>query len=150
MRVEHPVSAGGIVYRKKGQDIEILLCGHRGPASWRLPKGTPDPGETWEQTAIREVREETGLKVEIEEGLGSIEYWFSADGVRNHKTVHFFLMRPVGGSIEKHDPEFDLVQWFNAEDVEKTLTYKNEAEIAKKALGTLANRRGEVSDDPAR
>ena len=150
MRTEYPVSAGGIVYRKEDDRIEIALCGHIQPESWRLPKGTPDPGESHEQTAIREVTEETGLEVAIEEQLGSIQYWFYASGVRNHKTVHFYLMQPTGGSIDDHDPEFDVVRWFDAEQVEEALTYENEVEIARQALATLNSRGAEELDVPAR
>ncbi|MFQ5933626.1 MAG: NUDIX hydrolase [Dehalococcoidia bacterium] len=140
MKIEHPVSAGGVVYRKNGRGFEFVLCGRLKPRSWRLPKGTPDPGESMEQTAVREVTEETGLEVAIEERLDSIAYWFTADGVRNHKTVHFYLMRPIGGSLDNHDPEFDVVRWFDADEAERALTYKNEVAIAKQALSLLANR----------
>lgn len=150
MRTEYPVSAGGIVYRKENGRIEIALCGLTQPKSWRLPKGTPDPGESHEQTAVREVIEETGLEVAIEERLGSIKYWFYASGVRNHKTVHFYLMRPTGGSIDDHDPEFDVVRWFDEGSVEQALTYKNEAEIARQALETLKSRCAEELDVSAR
>ena len=140
MKIEHPVSAGGVVYRKTGEEIEVLLCGDLNPETWRLPKGTPDLGEKWEETAVREVIEETGLQVAIEEPLRSIKYWFSADGVRNHKTVHFYLMRAVGGSTDNHDREFDVVRWFKAEDVVKTLTYRSEVDVVQEALEILVSR----------
>ena len=71
-RIEHPVSAGGVVYRVEGRSREVLLCGRTTPALWALPKGTPDSGESLEQTALREVREETGLEVTLDSTLGSI------------------------------------------------------------------------------
>lgn len=128
------------MYRQKGGAVEIALCGHLRPRSWRLPKGTPDPGETREETALRETREETGLETVIEEGLGSITYWFVACGVRNHKTVHFYLMRATGGNMDQHDPEFDVVQWFDAEEARKALTYKNEERIVAQAIERLRGR----------
>ncbi len=139
-KVERPVSAGGVVYRMQSGDIEILLCGHEESKSWRLPKGTPEPGETWEQTALREVTEETGLEVAIEEKLPSIQYWFRAGDIRNHKTVHFYLMRPTGGSIDNHDPEFDMVHWFKAEDANEALTFKSEASVVVKAVDIVTCR----------
>jgi 8-oxo-dGTP pyrophosphatase MutT (NUDIX family) len=146
MRVAYPTSAGGVVYRKREGEIEVVLCGHHNPKSWRLPKGTPDPGEGWEETAVREVAEETGLQVAIEEPLDSIQYWFSADGVRNHKTVHFYLMRPVGGSTKDHDREFDEVRWFKAKDIDKTLTYSTETTVVHQALEIVGRRHGGGSD----
>jgi 8-oxo-dGTP pyrophosphatase MutT (NUDIX family) len=110
---------------------------------WCLAKGTPDAGETLEQTALREVREETGLEVEIDGSLGSIDYWFADRGkdVRYHKTVHFYLMVPVGGATDQHDPEFDVVQWFEAEDALKNLAYANEVNVLKRALDMIAERK---------
>ena len=113
----------------------MVVCGRREPPRWSLPKGTPDVGETIEQTALREVREETGLEVVIKEPIDHIEYWFqtSKDGVLYHKTVHFFLMAPRGGSTERHDPEFDEVKWLPIEQAAQQITYPNEVRILEKA-----------------
>lgn len=138
MRIERPVSAGGVVYRKGPGGIEILLCGHIDPQMWVLPKGTPEPGESLEETAVREVIEETGLEVVIETRIASIQYWFVWEGVKNFKTVHFYLMSPVGGSTDRHDPEFDMVQWFPAEEARAALTHDNEVKIFHKALSIIA------------
>lgn len=142
-RVENPVSAGGVVYQINGSRLETVLCGRSQPVRWSLAKGTPDAGETLEQTALREVREETGLEVEIDGSLGSIDYWFADRGkdVRYHKTVHFYLMVPVGGATDQHDPEFDVVQWFEAEDALKNLAYANEVNVLKRALDMIAERK---------
>jgi 8-oxo-dGTP pyrophosphatase MutT (NUDIX family) len=141
-RIEEPVSAGGVVYRSVGGRLETVLCGRDNPVRWSLAKGTPDPGETMEQTALREVREETGLEVQIEEPIHSIDYWFAdrESDVRYHKTVHFFLMTPIGGHTEQHDPEFDVVQWFPSDEALTTLAYANEAEVLRKALELIALR----------
>ena len=141
-RVENPVSAGGVVYQMNSGRLETVLCGRSQPVRWSLAKGTPDDGETLEQTALREVREETGLEVEIDDSLGSIDYWFADLGkdVRYHKTVHFYLMVPVGGATDQHDPEFDVVQWFDAEDALKNLAYANEVNVLQRALDLIAER----------
>jgi len=141
-RIEEPVSAGGVVYRKADGEIETVLCGRDNPVRWSLAKGTPDPGETMEQTALREVREETGLEVEIEEPIQSIDYWFAdrESDVRYHKTVHFYLMNTVGGDTNQHDPEFDVVQWFAGDEALQTLAYTNEAEVLRKALALISQR----------
>lgn len=121
--------------RRSPQGVEVLICSQtKTPPLWGLPKGTPNPGENLEETARREVTEETGLQVEIRRKIGSIRYWFVKGGVKYHKTVHFFLMAPTGGSLEDHDPEYDVVQWFFAPQALRTLTYKNEVEIVEKAL----------------
>nr|MBA3851512.1 NUDIX domain-containing protein [Chloroflexota bacterium] len=85
-------SAGGIVIRTTPGGPEICLGKRRRErdgVTWTLPKGTPDAGETTEETALREVTEETGLAVRILEPVGSIEYWFIERGSRIHKTVHY-------------------------------------------------------------
>ena len=144
--VNHSVqleSAGGVVFRECGGSVEVVLCGLRRPRLWRLPKGTPDPGETREQTALREVREETGLEVELVDTIGSIEYEFErpSDGALCHKTVYFYLMSPTGGDLSLHDHEFDVAQWFLLGEALDSLTYKNEADIVQKGLSKAAKRR---------
>jgi len=138
-KIERPVSAGGVVYRMEGQDLQVLLCGWRSPSSWMLPKGTPDPGETLEQTALREVREETGLEVVIHAYVDRTQYRFTSDfgDVRYHKTVHFYLMSPVGGSLSLHDPEFDLVQWFSAGEAVGAMTHSNDVRIVEMAMAMV-------------
>ena len=135
-KTEHHVSAGGVVCRAEDGHTEVALCGRVSPPLWALPKGTPDPGESIEQTALREVEEETGLKVSIEESLGAIQYSFvrTQDDTQCHKTVHFYLMKPVGGDISLHDPEFDLVRWFPQSDVLAAMTYDTERDVVRKAL----------------
>ena len=142
-RVERLVSAGGVVCRSGEDEVEVVLCGRNSPPLWALPKGTPDPGETHEQTALREVSEETGLAVETDGFIDSIDYWFvrPSDKVRCHKTVFFYLMSPTGGDIALHDREFDKVRWFPAREAQRTMTYGNEVEIVAKGL-SMASKRG--------
>ncbi len=139
--VQELVSAGGVVYREVDGRLEVVLCGRNGePPLWGLPKGTPDEGETIEQTALREVREETGLDVVIQAPLGTINYWFQHGGVRYHKTVYHHLMVPVGGAMSQHDPEFDIVQWFKADEACRVLTYQNEVNVVRRAMEHVAKR----------
>jgi 8-oxo-dGTP pyrophosphatase MutT (NUDIX family) len=139
--VERAVSAGGIVYRYGDEGREFVICGRDSDGVWGLPKGTPDPGESLEQTALREVTEETGLEVKIVDKLGVIEYWFSREGTRYHKWVHYYLMEATGGDTSNHDVEYDRVESFPAEAALKKLTFKNEVEIARKAMALLEKRR---------
>ena len=143
-QVERLVSAGGVVLRVVDGEAEVVLCGLEAPEQWRLPKGTPDSGETLEETAVREVREETGLEVELRKPLYSINYSFvrPPDGVRCHKTVHFYLMESTGGSTDLHDLEFDVVRWFPLEEAVKKLAYPNEAHVVEEAARLLAEGNG--------
>lgn len=135
--VEHPVSAGGVVYRYNKGALEVVLCGRKEPPTWNLPKGTPEPGETLEDTALREVREETGLSVIAKRRIGLVRYWFTRDNVRYHKTVHFYLMETNGGSTDAHDPEFDFVEWFPVEEACRKLTFKNEIRMVQRAINMI-------------
>ena len=139
---EQLVSAGGIVYRVNHGEIELVVCSRVSPPLWGLPKGTPEPGETRRQTAIREVGEETGLEVKVESLAGSIDYWFvrSYDGVRCHKRVFFYLMRATGGDKSLHDHEFDAVDWLPAGEALSTLTYQNEVSIVRKGLSMVSEK----------
>jgi 8-oxo-dGTP pyrophosphatase MutT (NUDIX family) len=137
LRNARATSAGGVVHRSEGERVEILLVHRRSPLLWALPKGTPDSGESIEETALRETREETGIQVEIESPLGSISYFFVRDRIRFHKMVHFFLMSPVGGSIDQHDHEFDEVRWFQLEEALEIMSYPTEREVVERAAGLL-------------
>ncbi len=136
--IEDAVSAGGVVWRRvPAGALEVVLCGRHSDSVWGLPKGTPDKGETIEETALREVREETGLLVEIGPRLGTIEYWFTASGRRYHKHVHHWLMSPVGGDLADHDYEFDEVAWVPIIEAKQRVTYPNERRILAEAEDAL-------------
>jgi ADP-ribose pyrophosphatase YjhB (NUDIX family) len=140
LRVEQAVSAGGVVYRRGARWIEIVLCGRMHEGLWALPKGTPAHGESLRETALREVREETGLGVTIVADLGTIEYEFSRpmQGVRFEKTVHHFLMEPDGtGATELHDREYDRVEWFAAGEAMRIMTHRNEQHVLRRALDAI-------------
>jgi 8-oxo-dGTP pyrophosphatase MutT (NUDIX family) len=137
-------SAGGIVVRfDDGVPSLVVGARRRDPDiyTWTLPKGTPDDGETREQTALREVAEETGLEVRITDVLDSIEYWFIQRGTRIHKTVHYFLMEPTGGDLERHDHEFDKVRWVRFDEAADLLTFETERALVARAA--------EIVDPPA-
>lgn len=138
LRNARATSAGGVVHRSQDGQLEIVLLHRRSPRLWALPKGTPDAGETIAETAVRETREETGLDVAIQEPLGEIRYFFVRGTTRFNKTVHFFLMRPVGGSTDDHDAEFDEVRWFGVDEALALMTHRTEREVVERARQRLA------------
>lgn len=130
------MSAGGLVVKFEHPEPELLLGRRnrvRDGMTWTLPKGTPSEGESVEETALREVREETGLEVRIVEPVGSIHYRFTQSGTRIRKTVHHYLMVPVGGDLAAHDHEFDEVRWVPLSEAEHLLSYETEREIVERA-----------------
>jgi 8-oxo-dGTP pyrophosphatase MutT (NUDIX family) len=133
-RVRDALAAGGVVLRGAGEEIEVVIAGRDSDRTWVFPKGTPDRGETIEETAIREVREESGLDVEIVRSIGAIDYWFAVPGERVHKVVHFFLMRAHGGDVSRHDHEYDDVRWVSVADARRMLTYDTYRDMLERAI----------------
>jgi 8-oxo-dGTP pyrophosphatase MutT (NUDIX family) len=133
-------SAGGIVTRFR-DDVPELVVGmrrrDRDIVTWTLPKGTPNPGESREETALREVTEETGLEVRIADPLGSIEYTFVQGGSRIHKTVHYYLMEAVGGDLANHDNEFAQVRWVPFDEAPGLLTFETERALVARAADAI-------------
>jgi 8-oxo-dGTP pyrophosphatase MutT (NUDIX family) len=111
----------------------------RDGVTWSLPKGTPTHGESREQTAVREVAEETGLDVRITEPLESIEYTFVQHGTRIHKTVHYFLMEPTGGDLSRHDREFEQVRWIAFDDASGLLTFETERALVARTAKRISD-----------
>ncbi len=125
-------SAGGIVVRDLDSTPQLVLgrrFRERDGETWTLPKGTPNKGETTEETALREVREETGLTVRIVKPLDSIHYTFIQKSTRIAKTVHYFLMVPTGGCFEDHDHDFEEVRWVTFDEAAAMLTFDTEREL---------------------
>jgi len=149
LRTATATSAGGIVVRYDAGRPHLVIGSRRRERdgrTWTLPKGTPKRGETTEETAIREVAEETGLDVRITGPLDSIEYWFVQSGTRIHKTVHYFLMEPVGGDLSRHDHEFEQVRWIGFDEASTTLTFETERALVAHAGDLLAAGAGPAVD----
>jgi 8-oxo-dGTP diphosphatase len=118
-------AAGGVVWRTNGEDVEIILVHRPKYDDWSLPKGKLDPGETWEEAAVREVREETGLEVELGPFIDQVEYaehGSNANRPRRPKVVRFWAMRAVGGTFTPHR-EVDAVRWLSPHDAIQLLTH---------------------------
>jgi len=117
--------------------VEVVLVGRSHSGIWALPKGTPQSGETLEQVAVREVQEETGLKVRLIAYIGSISYSFIQDKIRYQKQVRHFLFEAIGGDTARHDAEYDRVEWFSIPEALRRLTYPNEVNILTQAEDIL-------------
>ncbi len=134
------VSAGGVVYRRTDDGIEVVLASRRtrrGQLAWGLAKGGIEMGETREEAAIREVREETGLTADIEADLGDTKYMYVWDDIRIRKTVHFFLMRHTGGNVDDRDDEMEEIRWFPMDRAIKRAAYRGERDMLVKAAELL-------------
>jgi len=141
MESRSEVSAGGVVYRREDDAVDLALAARRtrrGQLAWGLAKGAIEQGESDEQAAVREVREETGLEAEVEADLGDIRYFYVWEGVRVRKRVHFFLMRATGGDVADHDSEMEEVRWFPLRTAIKRAAYKGEREVIERAAKRLA------------
>jgi 8-oxo-dGTP pyrophosphatase MutT (NUDIX family) len=139
LRTVHETSAGGLVIDgldgpKDTQKAALIgRVDRRGRMLWSLPKGHIELGETAEQTAIREVAEETGLQGSVLAALGSIDYWFVTEGRRVHKTVHHYLMRFLGGELSDDDVEVTEVAWVPLRELPSRLAYADERKLAEVA-----------------
>ena len=131
------ISSGGVIFKRKDNSFEVALVSKKKGKIWCLPKGHIEEGESLKETAIREVKEETGLR-------GDIIYWYSnkdkkGELIKIFKRVYFFLLKYVEGETKDHDHEVENVQWFDIKKARKILTYKTEQDVMKKAEKILKN-----------
>jgi 8-oxo-dGTP pyrophosphatase MutT (NUDIX family) len=139
MQREH--SAGGVVVRRFSGVWQFVAIRPRGKTDvWALPKGHLDGHEGAEQAAIREVREETGLRVALDEHLGEVRYSFPTEDGRIYKKVDYFLLTWQSGSPMPQAEEVEEAKWFTLEQAWELLSYPGEREVALRAAEVLANR----------
>ena len=137
-------SAGGVVIDVHDRVAHIAVIARRnraGRVEWCLPKGHIENDETLEQTAVREIAEETGIIGRVLASLGTIDYWFSTSDRRVHKVVHHYLLEATGGELSvEGDPDAEAIDvaWFPLLDVHSHLTFPNERRIARVAWERLA------------
>jgi 8-oxo-dGTP pyrophosphatase MutT (NUDIX family) len=135
MSIEREISYGGVVVR--GDEVMVIVPRGRRRVLG-LPKGGADPGETPEQTAAREVREETGITATVRDRLGQVDYSYRRGGRRVDKTVHFFLCVFEAGDTADHDHEVDDARWMPLREARRRLSYPGERAMIDRALSILA------------
>ncbi len=139
-KVEETSAGGLIIDRSRSALNAALIARHdrRGRLLWSLPKGHVEPGETAQEAAIREVEEETGIRGRVLAPLGTIDFWFVADGRRIHKTVHHFLLAANGGELSDADIEVVEVAWVPLAEVAARLAYADERRLLDQVPDLLA------------
>jgi 8-oxo-dGTP pyrophosphatase MutT (NUDIX family) len=138
-------SAGGLVVDLAGTPMRaavIARLNRAGRVEWCLPKGHLESGETPEQAAVREIAEETGIEGRVLTALGTIDFWFAAEGRRVHKLVHHYLLEATGGLLSiEGDPDQEAIEaaWVPLDELSTLLAFPNERRIAREATAYLAD-----------
>ncbi len=151
IKTERQISAGGVIFRRRGGRIEVaLIATHKGEV-WSLPKGLKEEGENLARTAHREVKEETGLDGRILGLIDNIHYFYAhkeKEGTKRFfKIVYFFLMEYTAGDVADHDWEVDDCRWFPIDEAVEKISYKDEREILVKAKEMLFKKEKEKKSD---
>ncbi len=131
------VSAGGVAFRRVDSKVEIAIVSVKPSLRWQLPKGIVDPGETFELTALREVREEAGIETELNQLIETVQYWYQrvqyGKHIRYHKYVHFYLLSYKSGDVKDHDHEIAESRWVSFDEALEMLAFKSERDVVEKA-----------------
>lgn len=140
LRTVDETSAGGLVVDEAEKRAAIIgRLDRKGRLLWSLPKGHIEPGETPEETAVREVGEETGIIGRVVTPIGAVDYWFVAGNRRVHKTVHHFLLDAVGGELSDEDVEVTEVAWVPLGELDEVLAYADERRLVQHAIGLVGS-----------
>ncbi|MGI8401098.1 MAG: NUDIX hydrolase [Gemmatimonadaceae bacterium] len=139
--VREQVSAGGVVFRRDDERIEVAIVAVGAQNRWQLPKGLVEKDEKPETAAVREAHEEAGVASEVVSHLETVEYWYAGlDGgekVRFHKRVHFFLLRYLSGDPKEHDWEVNDARWMPIDEALAQLAFDNERRVMEAARDWL-------------
>lgn len=125
---------------RDGTDVAVIVPRKRSPSGEQvlgLPKGHADPGESMEQAAGRELREEAGIVGELREELGDVRYWYRRKGKLIRKTVTFYLFDYVSGDVSDHDHEVEESRWMALEEAADALSFQGERAMIRRALSRL-------------
>ena len=135
------ISAGGVALRELRGVVEVALISVGESGRWQLPKGLVDTGESTEDAALREVREEAGIATRPLRLIDKIEYWYvsgrGAERTRIHKFVYFYLLEYESGSVEDHDLEVNEARWAPIDEAIEMLSFESERKIVERAKGLI-------------
>jgi 8-oxo-dGTP pyrophosphatase MutT (NUDIX family) len=136
-RAVREFTAGGVVYRRRGVLIDILMI--QDPVGrWTIPKGHVEPGEKIEQTALREVEEETGLsELRLDERLDKLHFFYRKEGKLIFMTTYVFLMEAIGDTQAikaEEGPAVSDVRWFSVDKALELIEYKDTEKLFRLAL----------------
>ena len=132
-------SCGALVYRKKQDRLELLLIRHKNGGHWSFPKGHVETGETEPQTALREIKEETGLDVGLCEGFRQSVEYFPKPHVK--KQVVYFLASPDGDdTVRRQEEEISEYKWCLLDEADTMVTFKNDKHLTNEARRYLSGR----------
>ena len=123
-------AAGGVVWRRGAGGVEVAVAHRPHRRDWSLPKGKLDPGESWEEAALREVEEEIGLRCKLGRELAPIFY---TDNRGRSKAVRYWLMEPIAGEFAPND-EVDELRWLIPSAATELLTYPHDRDLVASAL----------------
>jgi 8-oxo-dGTP diphosphatase len=138
--IKYLYSAGGIIFRRSGDLVEVALIATKKKTVWTLPKGIIDKNESPEMAAVREIQEETGLTGVIIDQIGEKSYWFylKDENAKCKKTVTYFLLEYVSGDTSNFSWEVDEARWFPIEEASRSLAYRSDREVLFRAIEKLA------------
>jgi 8-oxo-dGTP pyrophosphatase MutT (NUDIX family) len=142
--VREQVSAGGVVFRRDNERVDVVIVAVGGNNRWQLPKGLVENDEDPKLAAVREAREEGGIDSEVVEHIETVEYWYAGldkgERVRFHKRVYFYLLRYLSGDTSNHDWEVNEARWVPIDDAASQLAFDNERRVVEQAKRLIGDR----------
>ncbi len=129
--MKHEKSCGALVYRVQDNNTELLLIKHRLGGHWSFPKGHVEPGESERQTALREVKEETGLDIELKSGFRESVQYCPRPNLR--KKVVYFIGEALTSDVRRQEEEIIDTMWVPISAAEEVVTYENDKNLIQKA-----------------
>ncbi|MBD3190048.1 MAG: NUDIX domain-containing protein [Candidatus Heimdallarchaeota archaeon] len=145
------ISAGGVVFRVKGDKVQVALIRDQNTHNWILPKGQIEEGESLEDTSLRETKEETGLKsLQLIKKVGKTYYWFKTKQKEKfNKEVHFYLYREQNGEeeLKVEKGKFDKGKWFSKREAMSKIGFINQRKILYKAFKMIEERLNQPNNE---